>query len=271
MIRTFNSWFIVVPLTWFLARIFAFVSVTSDDIKAKKRISDLVWALSMVVYAVAVWVVLSKLFIAESLLGMIEYLGGNGSSVAGDVARIIFYIVAAAWAIFICLNATRARKRHYDRIENDYSLAPKTKKATTQKPVAKKSSNRSETPKSGNILFYDFEQRMSAKTEPTDEQKRAINYRVQMALKNYVVLEMDNTKMSYTDDDGKEYPIAEYLPTGVYTFFVAANLKDESEAPLFLGTGTKEEAEENLKRHLEEEIKAQVCSKRFKHRLAMNQ
>ncbi len=69
------------------------------------------------------------------------------------------------------------------------------------------------------------------------------------------------------NDDGGRHLISKYIPRGVYKYFVAVNLEDTSEAPIFLGCDPKK-TKENLRRYLTEKEQAQVCAKKIK---AMNQ
>ncbi len=289
-LSTFNFWYIVTPVTMVIAVVLAFASISEGSGKVKKLVPDRVWAYGMTCYCVVIWVLLSKLFIAESLLGMIEALGGDAPD-AADRARSTFWIVAAIWAgiIYACAffvrkyyakyvdyackhgrsRADRIRRKRGEkkRREDEKELEKRRKLAengklylvdfskggTSVKRVAKKKVVKA-TPAPKNIE----QEPTIEQTIPTAEQTTpTIEQQVEAEFEKYRIEKRTNLECVYTDEGGNKYFITEYLPEGVVEYFVAIRL-DREVIPLFLGW---ENAEDNLRRYLTMELEESDCSK----------
>lgn len=273
IIRTFNYWFIVAPLILAVACLFAVLSVTEENGEAKKRCPDRAWKLCMVLYVVVTGVILAKLFIRESILGMIEFWGGHRTEVTELVSVVTFYLVAAFWSWFVYTASTAARGRYYARVENDckhgrskHDLNRRKRAKNNDRRQKKLDIKRKRMIESGKI--YVLEPKTTDAAGPNAEQQRAIEYRVNQLLERYDIQEWDNLNCSCNDDSGK-HPITEYVSKGVYKYFVAVNLKDESEDPIFLGCDDRKTAKDNLKRYLTEKVEKKILAKKVKP--AMNQ
>lgn len=270
MISTFNSWMLVAPLSLGVAIALAYFSVDNDILKQRKRISNCAWWVGTFVYFIIVSVVLAKMFIAESLLGMIEQLGGDQIEGVGDLARILFWIVAIAWAALVCFIAAFIRTRRIKQADCENSRTSSAKRRRRWHEYARRK-QASHKPvgygKHGEFRIINFKEASRAarvaspaqrKTpvqaqpgKPHDEQHVA-EENSPLIVGGYLIEKWNDTNISYTDDDGQKRSITDYIPDGTCEFYVAICCDDDSVAPLFLGSGTKEEARENLKRYLRE-------------------
>lgn len=293
MFRTFNSWYVVAPATMVFALVAAFLSIVEGNVGAEKRISDRHWKYGAIFYCVAVWVGLSNLFIAESLLGMIECLGGyaNDAADAADRARSTFWILTAIWSLLIYIAASYVRNFHINYI-NDAVIHGRSKadrrrrkrEGQKRRDDAKKLKRLQRLSRKGKVVYFvdikdggssvktthipkaskTTRKASSTKTHNAQETKQeecVPDSRLEDALKDYRVEERADLEATYTSEDGQKHSITEYLEDGICEYFVAISLKDENAAPLFLGSGTLENAEENLRRYLTMELEESDCSK----------
>ena len=263
MFSTFNFWFIVLPLTLLIAAILAIISIAEDRTGARKRVSDRVWKCGMAAYCVIVWVALSKLFIAESLLGMIEALGdyADNMDAAASRAKSTFWILTAIWAIALYIGAFCLRSWYADRVDDavarGYSRADRKRRRRgkhKQRIARRELAARRKAAENGRLYVVDFgkdgtsmktvvKQEKATKQEaatqqktPTPDTRRAKSRTEQLvdeAIKGYRIEKWNDLKIVYSNSDGNKYYIAEYLPEGVNEFFVAINLKKE-DADIFL-------------------------------------
>lgn len=264
VISTFNYWEIVAPFTLLFAAVLGCFSITEESGDVKHRGSNRLWTNVMFAYALVTWVTLANLFVDESLLGMIEVIGRDWKA-APDIAKAIFCIVAFILAVLTYVVFVAARKfciKHIKtackqgRSKSDLKRRRRAvRDARREKRLAKK---KQALIASGKLtLMPDPPVVESKPSGPNAEQKRAIAYRVQQEMPHYEIKKCDN--LDYTDED-KHNPISSLLPTGVYEYYIAVNLKDENANPIFLGYEGEGKARENLERCLREDIEAQVCA-----------
>lgn len=266
MISTFNLWFIVAPSILLVAVLLAVLSVTEENGKAKKRCSDRIWKLCIAAYVVVTGIMLAKLLVAESILGMIEFWGGHNTRAIRFVSVGTFYLVAALWSWLVYSISTAARERYYTRVERDCKhgrskddVARRERATRSSRRQAKLDKKRKRMIESGKIYVLEPKTNTSG---PNAEQQRVIEYRVNQLLERYDIEERDDLNCLCNDDGGRHL-ISKYIPRGVYKYFVAVNLEDTSEAPIFLGCDPKK-TKENLRRYLTEKEQAQVCAKKIK-------
>jgi len=274
MISTFNFWLPVMVLTLLVAVAIAYYSINDDILKAEKRISDRAWRVGTFIYFIAVSIILARMFIAESLLGMIEQLGGDRIKGVGDLARNLFWIIAIAWAIFVCLVATFIRDRRAKHA------------GLTDSRTRSKRRHRQKQTSLGKPQIVNFKEASAARaassvqkktptqvksSSPVDDQQHIIEKRVLQAIDNYTIEKLDSTDLVYTDEQGGKRPVTDYIPAGVHECFVAIRRDGKDETPIFLGFETKEVAREILERYLREKIQARVRSGRTKDIAVANQ
>ncbi len=271
MIRTFNYWTIYAPAMLLIAILLACFSVTEKDDRVKERGSEMLWNVVMKIYVSITGFGLFVFLMKESILGAIEFWGRD---VEGSLLFGVLSLAAAAflWS-YLTLNVFMVIRKH--RLEHiDYACSHGCSKGDRERRQRAKRKNRNRS-NPGNTQRKATEMGkiyVMNPTGPNAEQKRAIEYRVQEAFKHYKIEKVDSLGATYTDEKGEKRPITDYLPEGVYEYYIAINLKDENAEPEFLGSGTMKDAERNLKRYLEEKIEAQVCtSKKTKHKRAINQ
>lgn len=278
MFRTFNFWYIVAPATMVIAIVLALASISESNTGAKKRVSDNFWGCGMICYCVIIWILLSKLFIAESLLGMIEALGSDDYD-AANRARSTFWIIAGIWSVFIFFGASFIRDHYIEHVNyvctHGRSRADRKRRKRGEKKrreEIKELKKRRKLAESGKLYVVDFNKsgtsvrnvaKKTAQATPTSDQNvkqknRTVEQRVEAAFKNYRIEKQANLECVYTDQEGNKSCITDYLPEGVNEYFVAINLKREEEKPIFLGW---ENAEENLRRYLTMELEESDCSK----------
>lgn len=278
MFRTFNFWYIVTPVTMVIAIVLALVSISESNTGAKKRVSDNFWRCGMICYCVIIWILLSKLFIAESLLGMIEALGSNDYD-AADRARSTFWILAGVWAVCIFFGASFIRDCYIKYVNyvctHGRSRADRRRRKRGEKKrreEAKELKKRRKLAESGKLYVVDFSNggtsvrniaKKTAQATPTSDQnvkqkEHTVKQQVEAAFKNYRIEKQTNLERVYTDQEGNKSCITDYLPEGVSEYFIAINLEREEEKPIFLGC---ENAEENLRRYLTMELEESDCSK----------
>lgn len=289
ILRTFNFWYVVAPATMVVAIVIAVASISEGATKAKKRISDRVWNRGIAWYCVIIWVLLSKLFIAESLLGMIEALGRDGENVASR-AKSVWWILAAFWAAGVYVSAQFIRSRYFKYV--DYACShgrsstdrkrrkrDEKKRREDEKEMAK----RRELAANGKLCIVDFNSNgasvrrivkkkikkaipapgQNTEQEPTKEPiveqtTPTVEQQVEAAFAKYYIEKRTNLEDVYTDKEGNGYFITKYLPEGADAYFVAINLEQPEEMPIFLGC---ENVEDNLRRYLTEELEKSDCSK----------
>lgn len=263
MISTFNLWFIVAPSILLAAVLFSVLSVTEENGKAKKRCSDRIWNYGIAAYSVAAWWILTKLLVAESLLGMIEYTKSDD-----PYARNVFSVLAGLWAAVAYVVAMVVRGQRFKHISLDCKhgrskedVSRRKRRGRSDRRQERLDRKRKRMIKSGKIYVLEPKTNTAG---PNAEQQRAIDYRVNQLLEHYDIQERDNLDCFCNDDSGK-HSITKYVPKGVYKYFVAVNLEDESEDPIFLGCDDRKTAEDNLKRYLTERIEKKILAK------AMNQ
>lgn len=296
--RTFNSWEVVAPVTMVFALAVAFLSISESGTGAEKRISDRHWKYGAILYCVAVWVGLSELFIAESLLGMIECLGGYASDAADAAsrARSTFWIITAIWATIIYVATLYVRNRRISHI-NDAVMYGRSKadrrrrkrEERKRRADAKKLKALRKLSQKSNIVYFVNIKDGSSSVKTTHipkasktaqktsvwklplvktsnaqkakQEEHVSEPQPEDALKDYRIEKRTDLEVTYTDENGQKHSITEYLEDGACEYFVAISLKDDDEVPLFLGSGTPENAEENLRRYLTMELEKSDCSK----------
>lgn len=275
MIRTFNIWFIIAPLTLLIAILLAVYSVTEDNGKAKKRGSDRFWGIGMLLYAVAAWAIVSRLLIDESLLGMIEYLRDSMEESSleeiGSYASNVFCALAMLWSVGIYFAFVMVRYHRYGRINrackrgcSKSDVARRKRAKRSDRKQVKLNRKREKLVKSGK-LYIMKPAPASTKSHPAKQpevvetkSEDTIESRVQELLDDYHIEKRTDINRTCHDETGWHF-ISKYLPEGTFEYFVAVNHKDANVIPVFLGANA-EDAETNLMRYLTELVEEQMTA-----------
>lgn len=261
MIRTFNYWFIAAPAFLLISILLAFFSTTEESGRVRRRGSDRLWQIGIILYACITGGVIALLLNLESIVGMVDFWGGYTWKYVEGFSRITLCIAAAAWSALTYFAFVAVRKRRFKHIDyackHGYSKRDRERRRRAcekSRREAKLSKQRQRLVESGKLRLIRPD---SSSVDQDAAQQRIIEEHVQRLRKQYRIELKNDLGYTYQDGDGKHF-ISDYLPDGVHEFYVAINLKNEESTPLFLG---HENAEDNLIHYLTDKVKARICDK----------